>query len=228
MEFDLYELSDKINKYFYGEISKSDLGTWGEKAFYALLKGEYVENKKIVLYPFLKIVSRIHLEENDIADVYPSTDDDLKYIQAILMGDMTFSFQVTVSVPSNIYANSHCKFLHPERVKIFSEVKYELDKLISGEKNTSLDLKLADIFKMSLLGNTVLDTLQGYIMQFCGELFDDNSFTIKPPLRLYAHKENANLGLVKLKNMIECYIGDRNFIVTVLYEKGKPQLSIFC
>ena len=56
MEFDLYELSDKINKYFYGEISKSDLGTWGEKAFYALLKGEYVENKKIFVSVFKNCV----------------------------------------------------------------------------------------------------------------------------------------------------------------------------
>jgi len=75
---------------------------------------------------------------------------------------------------------------------------------------------------------TLLDILQGYIMQFCCELFDDYDFITKPPFRLYARKETTNLGFVQLKEMIECYIGDKNFIVTVVYEKGTPQLSVFC
>jgi len=86
MKFDLYEFSGRLNKYFHGELTKNDLGTWCEKAYYDLLKGGYVENKKIFLYPFLKTVSRFHIEENDAEDIYPSTEDELKHIQAILMG----------------------------------------------------------------------------------------------------------------------------------------------
>jgi len=226
MEFDLYEFSGRLNKYFDGELTKNDLGTWSERAFYDLLKGGYIENKKIVLYPFLKTASRFHIEENDAEDIYPSTEDDLKHIQAILMGEAAFSFQVTISVPPNIFTNSHCEFLDFEKVKTFSEVKYELDQLICEGK--AISSKLADILRMPLSKNTVLDILQGYIMQFCRELFNDYDFITKPPLRLYARKETTNLGFVKLKDMIECYIGDKNFIVTVVYEKGIPQLSVFC
>lgn len=86
MEFGLFEFSDQLNKYFRGELTKNELGMWGEKAFYDLLKGGYIENKKIVLYPFLKTVSKFHIEENDAEDIYPSTEDDLKYIQAIFDG----------------------------------------------------------------------------------------------------------------------------------------------
>ena len=49
----------------------------------------------------------------------------------------------------------------------------------------------------------------------------------KPPLRYMTRKESAELGLVKLKDMIECYIGDKNFIVTVIYKKGTPKLVGF-
>ena len=48
MEFGLFEFSDQLNKYFRGELTKNELGMWGEKAFYDLLKGGYIENKKIV------------------------------------------------------------------------------------------------------------------------------------------------------------------------------------
>ena len=52
MEFGLFEFSDQLNKYFRGELTKNELGMWGEKAFYDLLKGGYIENKKIkeILY----------------------------------------------------------------------------------------------------------------------------------------------------------------------------------
>ena len=74
MEFGLFEFSDQLNKYFRGELTKNELGMWGEKAFYDLLKGGYIENKKIVLYPFLKTVSKFHIEENDAEDhvVHPA------------------------------------------------------------------------------------------------------------------------------------------------------------
>ena len=49
MEFGLFEFSDQLNKYFRGELTKNELGMWGEKAFYDLLKGGYIENKKIDL-----------------------------------------------------------------------------------------------------------------------------------------------------------------------------------
>ena len=80
MEFGLFEFSDQLNKYFRGELTKNELGMWGEKAFYDLLKGGYIENKKIVLYPFLKTVSKFHIEENDAEDIYSSHFDGGSHI----------------------------------------------------------------------------------------------------------------------------------------------------
>ena len=50
MEFGLFEFSDQLNKYFRGELTKNELGMWGEKAFYDLMKGGYIENKKKLFY----------------------------------------------------------------------------------------------------------------------------------------------------------------------------------
>ena len=46
-------------------MSKKDIGKWAENAYYDLLKGSYVETSKIVLYPFLKTLSRIHIDNNE-------------------------------------------------------------------------------------------------------------------------------------------------------------------
>ena len=170
-------------------------------------------------------MSKFHIEENDAEDIYPSTEDDLKYIQAILMGKSHFLFRLPFQFHPIFFVNAHCGF-GMLKSEDFSEVKCELDKLICEGKIKHSISKLAEIIRMPLSENTVLDTLQGYIVQFSRELFNDGDFITKPPLRLYARKESAELGLVKLKDMIECYIGDKNFIVTVIYKKGTPKLSV--
>ena len=50
MEYDVNELKIKVDEYFLGRLTKENLGKWAEKAYYELLKGGYVEKKKVVLY----------------------------------------------------------------------------------------------------------------------------------------------------------------------------------
>ena len=59
MEYDAKILLQRIDDYFTGIISKTDLGKWANKAYYDILKGGYVENEKIVIYPFVKVISTL-------------------------------------------------------------------------------------------------------------------------------------------------------------------------
>lgn len=65
MTYNIEELCNYIDTYFSGKMSKKDIGKWAENAYYDLLKGSYVETSKIVLYPFLKTLSRIHIDNNE-------------------------------------------------------------------------------------------------------------------------------------------------------------------
>ena len=105
MEYDVNELKIKVDEYFLGRLTKENLGKWAEKAYYELLKGGYVEKKKVVLYPFLKIISKFHNESNDIEDVYPCTEEEVKDIQQILHGNLEFDYQIEMAIPLHIYNN---------------------------------------------------------------------------------------------------------------------------
>ncbi|MDO4261396.1 MAG: hypothetical protein Q4C82_04915, partial [Eubacteriales bacterium] len=103
MEFDVKSLEEKLNCYFKGDISKEDLGAWAKKAYYDILRGGYVEIKKIVMYPFLKTISTFHVKESDKEDVFPCSEDDVKKIRDILNGVIEFEFDVELSIPSQVY-----------------------------------------------------------------------------------------------------------------------------
>lgn len=49
MEFDINKLRKKLNSYFLGAISKQNLGVWADRAYYDLLKGGYIECKKVII-----------------------------------------------------------------------------------------------------------------------------------------------------------------------------------
>jgi hypothetical protein len=66
MEFELDDIKKKIDDYFLGNLSKEELGEWAKKEYYDLLKGEFLELKKIIGYPFLKVISKFHIKEDDI------------------------------------------------------------------------------------------------------------------------------------------------------------------
>ncbi len=83
----------------------------GKEAYYDLLKGGYTKIDKIVIYPFLKIISQINLKEDELNDIYPSTTEDIKEIRSIISGDKMYCFQVVGSIPEIIYKNYDQIFL---------------------------------------------------------------------------------------------------------------------
>ena len=48
MEFEIDDIKKNVNSYFLGNLSKEELGKWAKIAYYDLLKGEYLEIKKII------------------------------------------------------------------------------------------------------------------------------------------------------------------------------------
>ena len=55
----MIKLEEKIDSFFSGILSKDELGKWAEKAYFDLLRGGYVEIKKVKLYPFLKTLHNL-------------------------------------------------------------------------------------------------------------------------------------------------------------------------
>mgnify|MGYP001041126075 CR=1 FL=1 len=85
----------KLNQYFKGELLKEEMGIWSMKAYYALMKGEYIQLEKLQVYHFLKTISTFHVIPNDITEEYPCTEKKVKDILEILKGKCyTFNIKI--------------------------------------------------------------------------------------------------------------------------------------
>lgn len=74
-------LKQKINLYCNKEIEKEDLGLWAMEAYYALMRGEYIDIEKLKIYHFLRTISTFHMRPNDITGEYPCTENDVLEIK---------------------------------------------------------------------------------------------------------------------------------------------------
>lgn len=227
MEYCLEILKRKIDGYLNAELEEKKLGKWGKEAYYDLLKGGYIKKDKIVIYPFLKTISRIGLEIDEMNDIYPSTKADIELIQAILTGVKPCCFQIVVSVPELIYKNCETDSLDIDDYEKFKMLKKELENYIGNmDENSRIFECVKEIVKIQNSNETIMDMLQEQIVQFCNSLFDIERKKLKPQLGLYPKKTYNNLGLLKLKEYLECFLGERNFVINVSYTKGNNGLSI--
>lgn len=231
MEYNTKTLCKKIDDYFAGIISRTSLGEWAKSAYYDLLKGGYIECEKIAIYPFLKIISTFHIEENEKADTYPCSEKNVKMIQNILHGNRNFIFSVETSIPDLIYSKvGEGSLLNTEKRELFSNLRDMLMRYI--EQKCALSNELISYVKYILRlnhGNTlVLDMLEEYILSLLSFLFNDcsNELGLSKVLRLYAQKPTQNIIAERLITCLDCYIGRRNFQVLVYFENGKPNTSI--
>ncbi len=227
MEYCLEILKRKIDDYLNGVIEKEKLGEWGKEAYYDLLRGGYTKKEKIIIYPFLKTVSKIGLEIDEISDTYPSTKEDVEFIQAIISGIKPYNFQIIVTVPQCIYKNYENDLLNIDNFKKIERLKNELENYIQNmNMNSKLFEYIREITENYNSNETILDMLQEQIVQSCKALFDIEQQKIMPQLGLYPKKENNNFCLLKLKQYLECFVGEKNFIINVSYIKGEHNLSI--
>lgn len=231
MEFNANELMKKIDDYFAGKITKTDLGNWVNKAYYDLLKGGYIENEKIVIYPFLKVISTFHLKENDKADEYPCTEENVKTVQNILHGEITFDFNIEMSIPVQAYTMfKENRYFNKERRETFLKFQstlvqyFEKGCVFSDEMITQLDR----IMHLEYQDKTVLGLLEEHIFKYLRVLFKISSVEIgeQKNLKLYAKETESNLIAENLLKYLDCYIGNKNFQLLISFKNGLPSTFI--
>lgn len=231
MEYDINELREKIDNYFIGMISKKELGGWADRAYYDLLKGGYIENKKIVLYPFLKDISTFHLEENDKDDVYPCSEECIKEIQDIVHGKIDFCFDIEMSIPVQVYTMFKNKpYFDKDRRNIFLKIRENVFGYLE-QKNMLDDLKkyLEKVEHMEFQNDTIQGLMEKYILQLLKLFVISKSIDTgrKKNFKLFASKlEKSNLIEKRLLNYLDSYVGNRNFHLIISYKNGDPDILV--
>lgn len=233
MEFDAKSLEDKLNCYFRGEVSKGDLGEWANKAYYDILRGGYIETEKIVIYPFLKIISTFHVEVNDKEDVFPCSEKDVKKVGDILNGMIDFEFDVEISVPFQVYNMFKEKqYYDTERRKTFVKLKSEIIQCFEQKCKISNEMavQLKKIINTDSPNRTIQDILENHIFLLVKNLFRDNFIDtcdeVQVNFKLFAQQSTNNLIFERLLDYLDSYIGNRNFHLLISYKKGIPDIFL--
>lgn len=220
------ELKIKLNEYFNGEISKEYLGRWANIIYYDILKGGFLEKDKLVIYPFVKKISLFGIEPNEKEDIYPTEEEEIRYIEGILSGDYNFQFQVNVSIPLLLYTNRCNSFLTISDRNLY----LELAKLIDSYKLNQISIEKIkeQTQKISIPRNKLLitDELQYIIALYCETLFSSDVRKHNGPISLYS-KRKEEISLDKLERYVDYYIGEKEFQVGIKYEKSEIQCVLF-
>ncbi|MCM1501032.1 MAG: hypothetical protein NC124_21450 [Clostridium sp.] len=66
----LTQIKKQIEEYNKGKRTKESLGNWAEIEYYKILQGRYLSINELVAYPFFRIISRIHMTDDDMKDEY--------------------------------------------------------------------------------------------------------------------------------------------------------------
>lgn len=231
MKFDVDELQKKLDGYFTGKITKMELGEWANKAYYDLLKGSYIEIEKVIIYPFLKILSTLHLAPDERNDVYPCTEESAKRIQDIINGNIDFDFDIEMSIPIQVYNMfKERSYYDKKRREIFVELRsaiasfFEQGCLFDNDIRT----KLEPVMSLNCQEQTIQGVLEKRIVSLVRILFANNSITEKEKesFKLYAQKSGENLIAERLLNYLDSYIGNNNFHLLVSYKKGVSDFFI--
>lgn len=230
MLYDINELCNRVDDYFCGTLSKTDLGKWAENAYYDLLKGGYIETKKIVLYPFLKTLASIHVPTNDVKDIYPCAEKDVIDIQSILHGQRVFDFHVETAIPPQVYTMfSEKQYFDTEKREKMCSLKRDILCYTQNETDDAQFSKLINLFPaVNKETETILDILESYIARLCITLFDTDAHEIKRNnvSKLYPIKTEQDSLINKLVDYLDCYIGVRNFNIVVSYRDGAPDMLL--
>ena len=103
MNEDIYIIKDKIKKYSTGSIDKNELGKWAKEEYYNILCGDFIIVSKLEIFKFLKTLSNINIEVNDMLDEYPTTEEEFLFITQVLSGEKNLSYAGEVRIHKNVY-----------------------------------------------------------------------------------------------------------------------------
>ena len=201
MEFDINKLRKKLNSYFLGAISKQNLGVWADRAYYDLLKGGYIECKKVIIYPFLKTISTFHIEEN---------------------GKIDFDFNVEISIPTQVYSMfKERKYFDKERYHIFSNLRNQIEQYDKSQMKNDLKVQIEKVMHLKCQEGTIYGILENRICQCLKMLFGKNK-----NYKLYVQQSNNNVLFERLVSYIDCYIGNKTFYLFVTIVNGTTDYFI--
>lgn len=230
MEYNTETLRKMTDDYFAGKLSRTALGEWAKSAYYDLLKGGYLEREKIVIYPFLKVISTFHVEENEKDDTYPCAEESVKTIQDILHGRRNFNFSVEVSIPDLIYSEIGKRLFDTDKREAYSNLRDMLARNLEQKQELSRELAahVEYILRLNHGDTLILDMLEETVLGLLRFLFEDcsNELGLSKELRLYAQKPRQNIIAERLITYLDCYTGRRDFQILVAFENGRPNLAI--
>jgi len=220
-------LVKKINQYFNNEINKTDLGLWAMEAYYALMKGEYIEIEKLQIYHFLRKISTFHIIPNDITGEYPCTEEEVLEIGEILSGRKNISYTFNIKIFRNIYQS--------EIYQLKLEKFQELEEVIDSISSDSDDIPSSVVDKLIEYVNQEVSEVQSLIdlfeMHMKGIIaenidFDEEIINYRQSVGIYVGGSNVNKKnfISDLKRLLKCVMGDMYFRISIIYNKGTPRL----
>lgn len=227
MTIDSGLLREKINLYFGGEINKRDLGLWAMEAYYELMKGEYIELEKLKIYHFLRIISTIHTEANEIADEYPCSEDAVWNIGEILGGKKDKHYTFNIRIAKSIYQKEQYKC----KLEKFLKLKEILERCDRDEAPLLAMNMLVDYANSDFKNfDTLIDLLELNIKNIILENFDfeEGKFDFRQSVGIYVGGSdiNKNNFLMNLKKLLNCVMGESYFRIVMVYKKGIAYMTL--
>lgn len=223
------KLKEKLDFYFEGMLSKESLGKWAEKEYYEMIKGRYIELQRLIVYPFLKTISKIHIVENEIKDEYPCSKEEIEFIRSVLYGQCEFNFQIELSIPIQVYnLYPDLGYFDLKRRSVYVELyNFILENKESNVRNMSRLKRYIDSIKpVDTERKTLQSIMERDIYKIC-QIILNNNFLEKEwdiEYRLYTRKKSDDYLDDKLMDYLKCYIGEQSFRIIVSYDEGEPDL----
>lgn len=191
------------------------------------MKEGFLEIKKVVLLPLLKIISKIHVEDNDRLDEYASSKENIEFAQKILNGEETYEFAVEIGVPIKLYDFFYeNKNFDKERLDIYNMLKNELQNTNCNRRKIKEIME--QIEQLERKPELILDYVEQRIIEILNVLIKEtgNNCFCKE-YNFYA--KNAKRGSLygQIERYIDCRVGESNFIYVVCFKNGEMTTNYY-
>lgn len=226
-------LKEMLNKYFDKRIKKEELGIWAEKIYYTLVKGDYIIVENLMIYHFIRTLSRCHIIPDNSKEEYPCSEEEIISIYKVLNGDINKRLTFKTKLPMVIFEN-FCQRYNINKIYIskFYKMKNYIIQCNNGQ-NLSTE-KINEIMSLSINDNsetvTLVDLLEAHLAGILQENinFDDDVFNYEKNVGIYAvrNRNNKTEAISSLLRILNCITGDNEFRISVTYIKGTPNLCL--
>lgn len=220
-------LKQKINLYCNKEIEKEDLGLWAMEAYYALMRGEYIDIEKLKIYHFLRTISTFHMRPNDITGEYPCTENDVLEIKEILSGKREANYTFNIRIYKNIYQCEKYKYKFDNFVRLRGiideiNVNKSIESWIIDELIDYVNQKDSNI-------QTIIDFLEENIRCIIAENIDldERLLDFRQSVGIYigGSEINKQFFIPNLKKLFDCVMGEMGFRISIIYRNGTANIS---